>query len=227
MKGTTMIGKIRAALGVAAIGILAIVAMNVMGASAVTPGVGNHFTSSTTNTKYTVSEKAGTAHTIHWMAYGVAAACDNPQYSVHHTTTATFQALTVTPVEGTNWNCTTSSNETFIIHSNGCHYQFTSKATAATHATVHLLCPVGKTTEVTLGASLLTFKPQTPNGGATYTNTNGEITVNVTMLGMHVQCDGGPCILAGGTRMDGKMEGAMTIAGFDTTTGAKSHITAT
>jgi hypothetical protein len=222
-----MIRSLKTAFGLSLMAALVFSATSVLSASATDPGVGNHFTSSTTNTKYTVTEATGTTHAITLHAYGGIVFCHKPQYSVHHTSTTTFTSFTVTPVNDTNWNCTDGNFEHVTVHFRGCHYQFTAKNTNAEHATVHFKCPVGVKAEATLSnGDVSKFGAQTPPGGATYTHTNGEITANVTMLGMHVTCHG-ICQLLGTTRTDATISGSVTIAGFDTTTGVKSHITAT
>jgi hypothetical protein len=221
-----MIRSLKAAFGLSLLAALALSAMSVMSASATDPGPTNHFTSSTANTKYTVTEATGTAHSVTLHAYGGELTCHKPQYAVHHTSTTTFTTLTVTPINDTEWGCTDKEGNHATVHFKGCHYQFTAKG-PGTHATIHFKCPVGVKAEVTLAnGSVLKFKEQTPVGGATYVNTNGEVTANITATGIHVTCHG-ICQILGTTRTDATMVGAAKIAGFDTTSGAKSHLTAT
>jgi hypothetical protein len=222
-----MIRSLKAAFGLSLMAALALSAMSVIGASAQNPEAGNHFTSSTTNTKYTVTEVTGTPHQVHLLAYFDSITCHNPQYSVHHTNTTTFTTLTVTPIKSSSWNCTNAKSEPADIVFNECHYQFTAKARSASHATVHFFCPAGKKLEVVNGSNIMRFGTQTPTSkGVTYTNTNGEITANITAEAIHLECHG-PCQIFGTTRVDAKMTGSVTVAGFDTTIGSKSHITAT
>lgn len=222
-----MTRSLKAAFGLSLLAALVFSAMSVMGASAKDPEATNHFTSSTTNTKYTVTENTSNEHHITLIAYSDEITCHNPQYSVHHTNATTFTTLTVTPINDTNWNCTNKNNEKAEVHFKGCHYQFTAKATSATHATVHFICPAGVKAEVTNGANVLKFGAQTPTkNGVTYTNINGEITANVTAEGIHVECHG-LCQFLGTTRTDAIMKGSATVAGFHTTEGTKSHLTAT
>jgi hypothetical protein len=216
-----MIRSLKAAFGLSLLAALVVSAMSVMSASAITSG---HFTSSTTNTKYTATEVTG-VHQVKLSAYGSTIECHKPQYSVHHTNSTTFQSLTVTPVNDTNWNCTDSDGDHATVHFRGCHYSFTSR-TAPSHGTTHFFCPPNVKAEVTTDLGTLKFGAQTPAGGATYTNVNGEVTADVTASGITVTCHGA-CQIFGTTRHDATMTGSATLAGFETTTGVKSHITAT
>jgi hypothetical protein len=226
-KGTAMIRNVKAAFGMTLLVALVASAVNVMGASATDPSPGNHFTSDATNTKYDLTEITGTPHETTFTAYGTTITCHHITYKVHHTSTTTFTSLTVTPeVTG----CTAGGGEA-IVHTNGCHYEFTAKNSAATHATVHLRCPTGKKIDVTTSGGTMRIGAQTPTkGGVTYTNilmdAKNAITINKTIEGIHVECHGA-CQIFGTTSATGTMKGAMTLQGTDTITGAPVNITAT
>jgi hypothetical protein len=224
-----MIRSLKAALGLSLLAALVFSAMSVIGASAKNPEKENHFSSSTTNTKYTVTENTGGSHVVTLSAFGGTVTCHNPQYLVHHTSVTKTTSLTVTPVNTATWNCTSGSEQAHV-NFNGCHYQFTAKASKASHATVHFFCPAGKKAEVNATGNLCleTFGEQTPStNGVTYTNTNGEVTVNITAEGITAEAHSGFCTIFGTHTNSAKMTGSVTVAGFETTTNVKSHITAT
>jgi hypothetical protein len=220
-----MIRSLKAAFGLSLMAALVFSSISVMSASGTVSG---QFVSSTTNTKYTVTEKTGTTDVVTLHAYGGKVTCHKPQYSVHHTNTTTFQTITVTPINDTDWNCTHTNGEHATVHFKGCHYRFSSRTPPA-HATVHFVCPTGVKAEVTIPStsSTLSFGAQTPTTkGVTYTNlADGTITANITAEGIHVTCHGA-CQLFGTTKLDATMVGAAIVSGFETTTGAKSHLTA-
>jgi hypothetical protein len=222
-----MIRSLKAAFGLSLIAALVLSAMSVMGASAKNPEANNHFSSSSINTKYKVIETTGTAHSIKLSAFGGSVECHSPKYAVTNTTATKFTTITVTPTEEPTWNCTSGEHKA-TVNFNGCHYQFTAKASTATHATVHFLCPTGKKAEVVAENTCTEkFGAQTPTtNGVTYTNINKHITVNVTVEGIHAEGHG-VCQIFGTNTLTAKMNGATTVEGFDVGTGVKATISAT
>jgi hypothetical protein len=223
----TMIRNLKKAFGVSLLAALTFSAVHVMGASAIDPGVNNHFTSDAVNTKFDLTVATGTPHNTTFTAYGATIECHHTTYSVHHKNTTTFTALTVTSeVTG----CT-SGESVATVHMNGCHYEFTAKNSAATHATVHLRCPVGKKIEWTTPNGTIKYGPQTPTkGGVTYSTIemSGKhaLTINETIEGTHGECHGA-CQIFGTTTTSATVKGSMTLQATDTVTGLPVNLTAT
>lgn len=207
--------------------VLVALVVGVMGAMSASAKVSGHFVSGATKTEFKATEATGTAHATTLSAYGSTVSCHNVKYQVHHTSAATFTSLTVTP---TYENCTVGGGpDTATVRMNGCHYEFKSKSsTAAGHATVHLLCPVGKKAEVETPNGTEKFGAQTPtSGGVTYTNVaGGTVTANVTVEGIHAECHG-LCQFLGTNTTTATLKGAVKVEGLNTEGGAKVHLTAT
>jgi len=219
-----MLRTLKAALGLGLLAALAMSAMSVMSASAITSG---HFTSDVATTKLDISEVTGSTHQIkfHAPTLGATVECHHPTYSAHLTNT-TAQFITVQPVYA---NCTNQDAQTVTVTMNGCDYTFTSRT--AGHATTHFKCPVGVKAEIHTPNGTFTFGTQTPTGGgATYTTTTENnkhaITANITVTGIHYECHG-LCAIFGTTGTNAEMTGAATIKGTDSASGAAVNITAT
>jgi len=219
-----MIRTLKAAFGLGLLAALAMSAMSVMSASAITSG---HFTSDAVGgTTFHIEENTGTAHVVklHAPTLGRTIECHHPTYKAS-TTATTTQVITVEP-EYTN--CT-SGEEAVTVTMNGCDYTFTSRS--AGHATTHFKCPVGKVAEIHSPNGTFTFGAQTPGGGATYTTITDPptgkhaITANITATGITYECHG-LCAIFGTTGHNGEMTGSVTITGKNHA-GQKVNITAT
>lgn len=222
-KGMHMPSRLKATFGLSLLVALAITAMSAMSASAKVSG---HFTSSKAATEYKAIESTASGHSVTLSAYGTTVSCHNPQYKVHHTSTLTFTSITVTPINDTNWNCTTGGGDAAEVHFTECYYTFSSQGTQK-HATVHFICPGTNQAHVTTPSGNMTFGTQTPTtGGAVYANVGGDVTATITAEGIHGTCHG-LCQFLGTTTTSAKMSGAAIIEGFETPSGAPVHLTAT
>jgi hypothetical protein len=150
-------------------------------------------------------------------------------------TGASVNELTITP---TYSNCKAFGFATAHVTHHGCNYTFTTPTTISANEVtwhpnnIHIICPAGKAITVTptfLGSSVCTqsIGEQTPTGGhiiATNAGTNNpngmDITLHVTLTGIHYTGTGGACGDAN-THNDGVYNGTSTVRGFSNS----NHIT--
>lgn len=147
--------------------------------------------------------------------------------------TATVTDVTATP---TYKGCLTTGKGTgeVTVHTNGCTYTFLqpNKEAAKTEHTVQIVCPAGKTIQVTHATCTVSIAPQTLTGIG-YTTTSealpGEaakhaITLTAN-LSFPVTREGGFCSLLA-TNSTGTLKGSATVFGTDFATGKQVDITA-
>jgi hypothetical protein len=204
---------------------LGVLALGALSASATTSG---HFTSDSPSgkTNLDMTGTTGGAHDAKLTAFGVVLTCHNLKYTLSPLTTQTTMSITGFPEFV---NCTTSNGDAITVKMNGCHFDVTPASSG--HGTPHLRCPTGQKIEVTVPTGLMKFGAQTPTkGGLTYTTTvvNGkhEVTVNITVEGIHGECHG-VCQIFGTSSSSVAMAGSGTVAGTDAVTGSAVNITAT
>ena len=220
------------ALGLGLLAAMAVSAVAVVNASAT---AGGHFASNAGVTHVHVqgfvdNENVG-PHTLHLSADPFDQDSRIGCTTQTHTGTTTVEKPTSITITPTYSNCHTTINKQAVtVHVNGCTYTFTVKAgpPETTEHTVHLLCPPGKTIEVTHPNCKVEIHAQTPTGKLTYTTTgtgNGheitmdvDVTFDVTTHGL--------CQFVNPTNDQGILRGSVTVKGFNTV-GQQIPITAT
>jgi hypothetical protein len=218
---TSMIRTLKAALGIGLLVTLAISAMNVMSASALSSG---HFISASSDTKLDVKAPTG-SHLMVFHAQGFPVECHNQIYTAS-SIGLTAQEIKVTPALSA---CTTADlTKATIPHWNGCQLVFTSR-TPPGHGTVHFMCPMGVPATLTQEDCTETLDPQTLEGGATYDaiaiEGKSAITVNLTTTNFKTTRHG-LCQFFG-TNGAGYWTGSLTIQGTDAASGAPVGISHT
>jgi len=161
----------------------------------------------------------------HLRANGSTVTCNTTTYSAKDTSgTGSISEMTVAPTYSA---CTAFGFATAHVKTNSCTFTFTTPSTLIKAgeptwhgADLHLLCPSGKSIEITptaFGASVCTqfLSPQTPTGGhvvGTNAGTTAEmdVTLDITLTGIHYTGTGGACGNAE-THSDAELEGNSTV----------------
>src|SRR6187549_2014783 len=207
-------------LGLGLLAVMATSAFAVMNASAT---IGGHFTNDALNghALVTGTETTGGLHTLHFKREGAAnSESITCHFATYHGTVnaATVQSVTITP----DWdNCTTGGTSLpgFSVHENGCNLTFTSGKTGETHHTVDLVCPAGKSIEITHENCTIRLPGAQTLRGITYTTTTENnkhaLTMNVTVKGITSLYEDGICIFLGTTQKS-EMNGSVTVAATNT-----------
>jgi hypothetical protein len=211
-------------LGLAVLAIGAVGAFAAMNASATVSG---HFVSDAVGGHTIVNQSINPAlsHSFNVSIEG-GARIECEQASVQGTaSTATMQAVKGAMTLG---ECHTegAAPGTVTVHMNGCTGEGTSNSSGS--GTGHLLCPVGKTVELTHPNCTIKVPPQT-SGGFTYTNVTDEgkhtITVDVNSTGYTVHYESGICVFLGTTHT-ASITGSTIVRATDTN-GQRVNITST
>ena len=217
------------ALGLGLLAVLAMSALAVTNASAIRSG---HFSQDSGGTATITGTQTSTHKVKFHTDHGTPIECTSAHYH-GKATTATTQEILVTP---TYSDCHTEGSATNIpVHTNECHFKFTSNSNASTHsptedATTGLVCPPGVSgVIVTHPNCTMRMPPQTVKG-VTYTtitvNNKHAITLNVTVnTAITAHYEGGICIFLGTTHQ-GSMTGSAIVEGFDSK-GNPINLTAT
>lgn len=223
------------ALGLSLLAVMAASAVVVMNASAESQVTG-HFTSDAASTKLDVIENPPNG--LHMLEF------DQPGFkniACHETSyAATISGTTVTDITVTPTfkGCLTTGGVTgeVTIHTNGCVYTLTqiNKEAAKTEHTFDLVCPAGKTLEITHSGCTITIHSFVSKGIG-YTTTNEALpgeplakhSITVTLnVGFPLTRHGGFCALLA-TNSTGTLTGSATVFGTNAATGKQVGITAT
>ncbi len=217
-------------IGVGLVVTLAMSAMSIMSASAVT---GGHFTSTVAHTKLS-GESIG-ANLVRYHFFGNSVEC------THTTLSGTVSGTTVTEttilVDPTNCHATFGEA---TITMEGCDFILTVRSSPATNDnTLHLFCPgqVGPIVTISsfLGHCELEITAnQTPSGGVAYetggSGSTHDLTLNFTVSGLHVVRRTGSNSACGftseTTTTTGQITGEATLIGRNTS-GTQVGIAAT
>jgi hypothetical protein len=217
-KGNDMSLKLK----ILGMGLLAVMATSAFAAMNASATVGGHFINDAPNGHaiITGTEVAGTLHIVRLQKEGGSAEETTQCHSSSYTGTvnaATVQSVTITP----NWSsCTTggSGGTSFEVHENGCSLTFTSGKTGQTHHTVDVVCPVGKSIEMTHPNCTTIFPAQTVRGvtyPTTVENNKHALTMNVTVGSITSHYETGICIFLGTTHK-WEMKGSVTVKATNT-----------
>jgi hypothetical protein len=210
-------------LKVLGLGLLAVMATSAFAVTNAGATLGGHFTNDALNghALITGTESTGSSHTLHFKREGApeedSITCHNATY--HGTVNAaTVQSVTITP----DWSkCTTnvSGSPTFEVHENGCTLTFTSGKIGQTHHTVDVVCPPGKSIEITHELCTMRMPGGQTLRGITYTTTTESnkhaLTMNVTVKGITSHYEAGICVFLGTTQKS-EMNGSVTIKATNT-----------
>lgn len=214
------------ALGVGLLAVVATSALAVMNAGAT---VGGHFVIGASHATILGYEEA--THVLELAEEGSTQPdqriyCTTANYS-GTVTSATVEEITLTP----KWSeChTTNHVQNFEVHENGCSIRLTVRPGGdVSHNTVHLICPAGKSIEVTHPHCNITFAPQTASG-VVYTRltdvVGDMITLESTVKGVESQYHGGVCVFLG-TNHKSEITGSVTIEAVNAV-GQSVNLTAT
>jgi|GEM_PF-6010189 len=104
----------------------------------------------------------------------------------------------------------------------GCTTLFTGLTTASEHAAVHIECPLDTTARITVNGCTIEIGPQTPEGGARYTNTGSkvenpstrDVDINVTMQSVSYVKTGALCPLISGLTGELSITGTYTVKAY-------------
>lgn len=208
------------------LGLLAAMALSIVGVVSAGADTGGHFTSDVSSTNITGIESG--AHKLAFSKEGDAnkITCVNAHYKGHVSGT-TAESIQVEPTYST---CTTTSSEAhFEIHEEGCKFRFTIGKVGQTHHTVHVEgCTDAGGFRITHPNCTMRVPPQTVTGvvyNTTVENGKHSITVESTVQNITTHYEGGICIFLGTTH-ESEMSGSVTVQGFDTD-GNQVNITAT
>jgi len=214
-------------LKVLGLGVLAVMATSAFAVMNATAETGGHFTHDAPTNHATILGEESGEHVLHFISEGGSEInCEIAEY--HGEVAAkTVESVTIAP----DWEtCETTVNGAhFEVDENGCTLTFTigREGQTAQHHTAHLLCPTGKTIEITHQNCNITVPPQTVSG-ITYTTDvkDGKhaITLESTAK-VTSHYHSGICVFLG-TPHTSEMVGSATVWGEDTN-GNPVNVTAT
>lgn len=222
------------ALGLSLLAVVAASAFAVVNASAETQSKG-HFIQDAALTIIDVYDKPPT-HQLELGQPGFTGiTCHEASYAATLSGT-TITEFTVTPVYD---GCTTTggSTDSVTVHTNGCTYKFTqpNKESAKTEHTLDLVCPTGKTIEITHATCTVSIHAQTVKGIG-YTTINEQVpggtegpkhAITLTAdVSFAITRHGGFCALLA-TNSTGTLKGSATVFATNFAGGKQVNITAT
>jgi len=230
-KGRNIMSTKLKALSLGLLVFLATAGFEAVNASAAVSG---HFTHDATTNHATILGTAnGSPHDLVFREEGSEAAGTTCTHADLHGQ-APAKAVTSVTVTPAFTGCATTSSSTWgeTVHTNGCAFILSSSST--THGTVTIECPTNQAIEITHPNCTLKVPAQHPSptrltGGIVYDTTveggKHTLTPTVTVKKITVHFEGGICVFLG-TSHNFEMNGALTVAGFDTA-GERVNITHT
>jgi hypothetical protein len=218
------------ALGLGLLAALAIGAVTVMNASAVT---GGHFVAEVDNGTLKASETP--THRLEFTVSGFNGSIVCPQGTFNGALTAkTFVGIQLTPLAKENCQTKAGTAGDTPVDFNGCGIELKIGKKAATHNTTDIFCPGGKVIEVTHKNCTIKIPAKAGLKGVVYTNVleGGKHTITIELTApakeeeeVEAYFEGGICTFLG-TKHTMRITGSLTERAFDAG-GKPVHVTAT